>query len=118
MVVVLCFSSRESCITSSSQLFGDLVAIFCEYGDIYVPPPLALPIFVPARSVGLRIVVTICFLWPCEWIELFDELCFIVLLKSVDIMPTEMVELFALPTPVTWMVPDGCSAASIPFYLA
>ena len=49
---------------------------------------------------------------------MFDELCFIVLLKSVDIMPTEIVELFALPTPVTWIVPDGCSAASIPFCLA
>lgn len=47
--------------------------------------------------------------------ELFDELCFIVLLKSVDIIPTEMVLLLALLTPVTWMVPDGCSAANIPF---
>ena len=72
-----------------------------------MPPPLALPIFVPPRSVGFRIVATICFLCPCEWMELFDELCFIVLLKSVDIMPTEMVELLALPTPVTCMVPDG-----------
>lgn len=82
------------------------------------PLPAALPILLPPKSVGLRIVVTICFLCPCEWIELFDELCFIVLLKSVDIMPTEIVELFALPTPVTWIVPEGCSAASIPFYLA
>ena len=46
------------------------------------------------------------------------ELCFIVLLKSVDIIPTEIVELFALLTPVTWIVPEGCSAASIPFCLA
>lgn len=51
-------------------------------------------------------------------IELFDELCFIVLLKSVDIIPTEIVELFTppMPPPATWMVPDGFSVASIPFY--
>ena len=63
-------------------------------------------------------MVTICFLGPWLWIELFELLCFIVDLKSVDIMPIEMVELLAaLPTPVTWMVPDGCKAASMPFYL-
>ena len=84
---------------------------------MYVPP-FPFPILLPFRSVGLRIVVTICFLGPWLWIELLDELCFIVLLKSVDIMPTEMVELFALFTPVTWMVPDGCRAASMPFCLA
>ena len=49
--------------------------------------------------------------------ELLELLCFIVLLKSVDIMPTEIVELLALPTPVTWIVPDGCKAASMPFCL-
>ena len=50
---------------------------------------------------GFLIVVTICFLGPWLWIELFELLCFIVDLKSVDIIPTEMVELLALPTPVT-----------------
>ena len=83
--------------------------------------PLILPPFptlVPARSVGFRIVVTICFFGPWLWIELLDELCFMVLLKSVDIIPTEMVELLALFTPVTWIVPEGCSAASIPFCFA
>jgi len=69
------------------------------------------------KSWGLRIVDTI-FL---EWIELFELLCFIVLLKSVDIIPTEIVDAFGFtrplpdPTPATWMVPEGCSAASIPF---
>ena len=42
-----------------------------------------------------------------EWFEL---LCFIVILKSVTIMPWFI--LFEAPT---WMVPLGCSAANIPF---
>jgi hypothetical protein len=39
--------------------------------------------------------------WPWLWIELFEELCF--MLKSVDIIPTEMVELLAglIPPPAT-----------------
>lgn len=49
--------------------------------------------------------------------ELLELLCFIVLLKSVDIIPTEIVELLVFPTPVTCIVPEGCSAASIPFCL-
>ena len=81
-----------------------------------IPPPF--PSLVPARSVGFRMVVTICFFGPWLWIELLDELCFMVLLKSVDIIPTEIVELLALFTPVTWIVPEGCNAASIPFCFA
>ena len=80
-------------------------------------PPPALTL-VPPRSVGFLIVVTMPFFGPpWLWIELLELLCFIVLLKSVDIIPTDMVELIVLPTPVTCMVPDGFSAANIPFYL-
>ena len=44
-----------------------------------------------------------------DWIEWFELLCFIVILKSVLIRPE--VKLLLAPR---WMVPDGCSAASIP----
>ena len=102
------------------QLPGPLAAIFCEYGDAKFGPYFAILLPVP-RSVGFRMVVNIFFCWPCPllWIELFDELCFMVLFKSVDIIPTEMVELLAppIPPPAIWMVPEGCRAASIPFCL-
>ena len=71
----------------------------------------------PMKSVGLRIVAIMLFFFVL-CIELLELLCFIVLLKSVDIIPIEIVLLFwfppLLPTPVTWIVPDGFSAASIP----
>jgi len=72
------------------------------------------------KSVGLRIVAIMLFeVFLVLWIELLELLCFIVLLKSVDIIPIEMVLLFwlaPLPTPVTWIVPDGFRAASMPLF--
>jgi len=80
-------------------------------------PALPVTFELTLKSVGFLIVVCMAFLGapPWLWIELFELLCFIVDLKSVDIMPMEMVELFVVPTPVTCMVPEGCRAASIPF---
>lgn len=47
------------------------------------------------KSVGLRIVAIMLFeVFLVLWIELLELLCFIVLLKSVDIIPIEMVLLF------------------------
>lgn len=45
-----------------------------------------------------------------DWIEWFELLCFIVILKSVFIIPE-----FKLLLPPTWIVPLGCRAASMPF---
>jgi hypothetical protein len=44
------------------------------------------------------------------WMLWFELLCFIVILKSVDSIPA-----FTLLLPPTWIVPEGCRAASIPF---
>lgn len=86
-----------------------------------VPFLIFVDVVKPMKSVGFLIVYIIFFLL---WIELFELLCFIVLLKSVDIIPTEMVDELGppisprpLPTPATWMVLPGCRAASIPLSL-
>lgn len=63
--------------------------------------------FGPPSSVGF-LIVDIIFL--VDWIELFELLCFIVILKSAPIKPW-----VRLLFPPRCIVPEGWRAASIPF---
>lgn len=71
------------------------------------PPPICCAGYpLASRSYGFRMVAII---FLVDWIEWFELLCFIVILKSVFIMPDERLLL-----PPTWIVPEGCRAANIP----